>query len=437
MVELMCRWIIVLCLCCLSVGSLSAHDYKRAAIDSAPTVIPDRVVLTWNGDPATSAAVTWRTNTQIRTSAAEIAKADASPNFVTHASRLDANLELFEDEDTAFHSHTVTFEGLYPNTLYAYRVGSGDIWSEWFHFKTAKREPAPFSFVYFGDAQNNLLSLWSRTIRAAYAEAPKADFFLHAGDLVNVGNRDSEWSEWFQAGGWVHATIPVIATPGNHEYVRSASGKRQLSNKWRPTFNFPENGPAGFSQTVYYIDYQGARIISLNTNEDREAQVPWIKRVLENNPNRWTFVTFHHPLYSTKEGRDNEELREMWKPLFDAYGVDLVLQGHDHTYGRGTNKAIGANTRADGVGPVYVVSVSGPKMYKLTDKAWFDRGAENTQLYQVIDVGDRKLEYRAYTTTGELYDAFDLVKRGDKPNLLIDRKPSSPERRHKNTLPKK
>ena len=207
--------------------------------------------------------------------------------------------------------------------------------------------------------------------------------------------------------------------------------------KWRPTFNFPENGPAGFSQTVYYIDYQGARIIWLNTNEDREAQVPWIKRVLENNPNRWTFVTFHHPLYSTKEGRDNEELREMWKPLFDAYGVALVLQGHDHTYGRGTNKAVGANTRADGVGPVYVVSVSGPKMYKLTDKVWFDRGAKNTQLYQVIDVGDRKLEYRAYTTTSELYDAFDLIKRGDKPNLLIDRKPTSPERRQKNALPKK
>ena len=112
MIDLLCRHLMLVSfLCCLSVGSLSAHEYGRAAIDSAPTVIPDRVVLTWNGDPSTSAAVTWRTNTQIRTSAAEIAKAGASPNFVKHASRVDAGLELFEDEEDTFHSHSVTLKG--------------------------------------------------------------------------------------------------------------------------------------------------------------------------------------------------------------------------------------------------------------------------------------------------------------------------------------
>ena len=35
------------------------------------------------------------------------------------------------------------------------------------------------------------------------------------------------------------------------------------------------------------------------------------------------------------EGRDFEYARKIWKPLFDKYGVDLVLNGHDHTYARG------------------------------------------------------------------------------------------------------
>jgi hypothetical protein len=38
--------------------------------------------------------------------------------------------------------------------MYAYRVGDGTHWSEWFHARTAANEPEPFSYIYFGDAQN-------------------------------------------------------------------------------------------------------------------------------------------------------------------------------------------------------------------------------------------------------------------------------------------
>ena len=65
------------------------------------------------------------------------------------------------------------------------------------------------------------------------------------------------------------------------------------------------------------------------------------------------------------------------------------------------------------------------------------RGAENTQLYQIITVSGDTLHYRAMTVVGELYDAFDLVKQIGKPNKLIDRSPKSPERLWENTLEKK
>ena len=47
-------------------------------------------------------------------------------------------------------------------------------WSEWVHARTASDKPEPFSFIYFGDAQNDVKSLWSRVIRGAYSDAPKA-----------------------------------------------------------------------------------------------------------------------------------------------------------------------------------------------------------------------------------------------------------------------
>ncbi|MEL6717849.1 MAG: metallophosphoesterase, partial [Bacteroidota bacterium] len=316
----------------------------------------------------------------------------------------------------------------------AYRVGNGVHWSEWIHFKTASSEPKPLSFLYFGDAQNNLKSMWSRTIRGAYSKMPEANFMIHAGDLINRANSDHEWGEWFYAGGWVHSSIPSIATPGNHEYYRNAERTTLLSKHWQPTFTLPENGPEGSEETVYYVDYQDTRIISLNSISlqisptDSTAQVNWLKEILKKNDKKWTIVTMHYPIYSTKLGRDNERLRKALQPLFEKYKVDLVLQGHDHAYGRGTNLPLGSKTKTIG-GPIYVVSVSGPKMYDVGLEEWMQRAASNTQLYQLIKIEDNKLRYEAYTVTGELYDVFELEKQKNGRNLFADQAPKGFEER--------
>ncbi len=78
--------------------------------------------------------------------------------------------------------HSVTFNELEPNTLYGYRVGDGEHWSEWFQFKTASTTNDKFSFIYMGDAQNDIFDLWSRTLRMGFQLAPFARFIVHAGD---------------------------------------------------------------------------------------------------------------------------------------------------------------------------------------------------------------------------------------------------------------
>jgi hypothetical protein len=79
---------------------------------------------------------------------------------------------------------------------------------------------------------------------------------------------------------------------------------------------------------------------------------------------------------------------------------------------------------------MYVVSVAGPKMYFASEEAQevMDRVGEDTQLYQTIRVEYDRLFYESRTTTGALYDAFELVKRADGPNLLVDLRPDSAER---------
>lgn len=412
-----------------------------------PTRVPDRVVLSWNGDPATSQAVTWRTDVTVTKAVGQIALSEGGPGHdpLTAKARpvadkvttVPAKTEFLRSDLFEANYHSVTFTGLKPKTRYVYRVGDGSVWSEWFEFRTASDQPEPLRFIYFGDAQNEVRSHWSRVVRGAYSDMPKAHFILHAGDLINRANADGEWGEWHQAAGWINGMVPVVATPGNHEYgvppgtpakVDAKAGaeepkketrKSRLSVNWRPQFTLPENGLPGLEESVYYFDIQGVRVVSLNSNERQEDQVPWLERVLANNPNKWTVVTFHHPIYSTAKGRDNKKLRELWRPVFDKYTPDLVLQGHDHTYGRSgvmreDNLLTGARLR-DEKGSVYVVSVSGPKMYGLEKEPWMQSSAADTQLYQLITIDGDTLHYEARTANGTLYDTFDLTKAPPAP----------------------
>lgn len=409
-----------------------------------PSKTPDRIIANLTADPAHSFAVNWRTNQQIATGYVELAKATDGPEFLLKGIvRIKAVSQPFENQNSAeplvktvYHSAVVS--GLQPRTTYVYRVGDGSKqagnWSEWFQISTASdRANEPFSFIYFGDAQNSVKSLWSRVIRNSYRQFPQVDFMLHAGDLINKRDANLEWGEWFHAGSFIHATIPSIMTPGNHEYRDGV-----LSSLWRPQLTLPQNGPTPeVAETCYAIDYQNLKLISIDAvafdeyEGSRQAQVQWLDSVLRTNTKKWTAVTLHYPVFSTAKGRDNVVLREALKPLLDSYQVDLVLQGHDHTYSRGfaENKGKGL-TVVDEVGTMYAVSVSGPKMYESKDQDWMVRRGEFTQLFQIITVSEDTITYGAYTPIGTLYDAFELVKKNGK-RQLINKVPDTPVRLRK------
>lgn len=414
-------------------------ELAKAQETYRPSAVPDRIVLTWKNDVATTQAVTWRTDTSVTKPVAQIALAEQGPWFVNKALQINGTTQELESDLGKSHYHSAEFTDLTPKTLYVYRVGDGVNWSSWIHFRTPSSEAEPFTFIYFGDAQTALKAHWARVVREAFADAPRAKFMLHAGDLINNAIRDEEWGEWHDAGGWVNGMLPSIAIPGNHEYAKEdiygntyPIGRRRLAPHWRPTFEFPDNGPEGLEETVYWLDFQGVRFVGLNTNDKIKEQAEWMDEVLADNPNRWTIVTQHAPIYSASRRRDNPAIRDAWQPIFDKHHVDIVLQGHDHSYGRTglmvhENAGTGKNVHDPRAGTMYVVSVSGPKMYDRNDFE-FVRRAEDTQLYQIISIDGDELRYDAKTATGELYDAFSLNKRDGQVNELIERIPNTPER---------
>ena len=422
---------------CFSVNTQNdshTHEHKYGGLHhwEIPSKDPDRIILTFNGDPSTKRAVTWRTDYSIEKSEAQITIAGLNSSFANEATTYIASTEKFDlglyksNKSLIVNYHTVVFENLKPNTLYAYRVGSTENWSEWIQFKTANTNYNPTQFVYFGDAQNDILNHWSRVIRMAYQTAPNASFVIHAGDLVDSAHKDKEWAQWFKAGGFIHSQWTAIPVVGNHEFQRmdgyGGVKPRRLSIQWRPQFNLPveQTLDSKLHETVYTVKYQDILIVVLNSTGLLEKQTKYLEEKLRNSNAKWKIVTSHHSVFSPAEGRDFEYARKIWKPLFDKYGVDLVLNGHDHTYARGHIPVKSSNNDQSGnIKTLYITSVSGPKQYELdeeqinnyeSDGYNADKFGKQTQFFQVINIENDKLIYSAYTTLGTLYDKATITK---------------------------
>lgn len=448
----------------LSATSAFAHEGRgqhQAPPWQQSSAWPDRIVVTLPEEPSRAFAVTWRTSQDIKDTVAEIALATPDARFDLAASshpaisetldlatvqRLGADVAIeWNSELQPVRYHSVTFDDLEPDTLYAYRVRGGqDAWSEWYQVRTAPEE-GPITFIYVGDAQNGILSHWSRTIRAAFQTAPDARFILHAGDLVNRASRDLEWAEWFKAVGFIHGMIPAIPLAGNHEYDRIGlpedATSRILSILWRPQFTLPveEGLHPDLHETVYTVRYSDdLQVFVLDTQGGRiEEQAAWLDTALTASEARWRIVSMHHPVFSSGRGRDNADRRKIILPVLLKHNADLILQGHDHTYARGliaheegaqTPERIGMG-EAEQIRTMFVNSVSGAKQYTFKDDRWdgyapdgveLQNFAENTQFFQVIRIDGNTLEYTAYTATGDVYDSFVMAQGENAVKTLSD-----------------
>ncbi|MFD6949126.1 metallophosphoesterase [Nocardiopsis sp. TSRI0078] len=422
----------------LLVGTAVAAGLCACAPQAPDTGTVDRVLLSPTADPSTVQTVTWRVS-GAEESFLEIEPEDGSGQ----ATRLQGRPTGGGEADSTF---AATATGLEPDTAYRYRIGEGgeeggeedgdggeDGLSDWYGFTTAAEGNEPFSFLYFGDVQDDIADEAAPVIRAALEAEPGARLALHSGDLVDSAGDDSQWDAWFDAfGPLATGGMNHLAVPGNHDY-----GSEGLSEHWAPQFPGAGNGPEepeGLARTVYHTDYQGVRFVALDSNHrdaaphsaDRwlDTQRRWLEQVLADNPHQWTVVTFHHPVFSSNPERDGDTLRRAWLPVLEEYDVDLVLQGHDHSYSRGNLTEHRTRDPDVQTGPVYVVAVTGPKMYEAAEDDWTDHGAEvrvqrtGVQTFQTVSVDHDTMVYRADTAQGESVDSFTIVKEGDGKRVI-------------------
>ncbi|HOH31543.1 MAG TPA: metallophosphoesterase family protein, partial [Candidatus Hydrogenedentes bacterium] len=376
--------------------------------DFPSNIQPEQICLTWNGDPATSMTIQWRSSPEVDDGILQFRESTKTDMSVTEV--IPNKLQLTDSgtrNDPVNNRFSVVLNNLTPETSYDYRVACDGAFSEWRAFTTAPFPAQSFSFVYMGDPQVGL-DTWGKLVHEADTRHPDTAFYVVAGDNVNRGNNRDEWDALFHAAGGVFDRKPYVPALGNHDCPGGDRPRLFLE-----LLTLPENGPRELEQErAYSLKYGNALFLVLDSNSDLEAQARWMEEQMNTSLATWKFAVYHHPAYSSAPLRDNVELREKWGVLFDKYHVDMALQGHDHGYLRTRPMRGGKEVASPAEGTIYVVSVSGTKLYDVEQHEYAEKSLERVSTYQIIDIetgNQDKLTYRAYDMDGNVRDEFVIV----------------------------
>ncbi|MFI6264273.1 fibronectin type III domain-containing protein [Micromonospora sp. NPDC051006] len=253
---------------------------------------------------------------------------------------------------TGFNRHA-TITNLRENTAYTYRVGSEDSWSPAYSFKTQDFE-GNYDFLFFGDPQigssgDRLKDQagWEETLKVATAANPNAELLVSGGDHVESANDEGQWTS-FMAPDQLRQ-YPVVATIGNHDVGGKSYEQHHFTPNTDRTAPYYDNGnPAGTkSGGDYWFVYKDVLFIDINSNSYNPASggggdaahVAYITDVVNKHGSeaKWKVLVYHHSIYSPASHAtdgDNKQRREDFTTAFSNLGIDMVLQGHDHSYSR-------------------------------------------------------------------------------------------------------
>jgi hypothetical protein len=247
----------------------------------------------------------------------------------------------------------------------------------------------------FGVGGENQRSMGAAMER--FYEENGADILVTLGDNDYTNEPDEFRRNWRESFGPLQeAGLDIAGTRGNHDVDSEDDGAWQFDT-------------LGMPSPYYTREVGDVELFLLDSNTRRRIegeQTRWLESALRKSEARWKIAAFHAPPMSCGRYEGNEDVDENWVPLFERYGVQLVVCGHDHNYQRFEPHR----------GVHYVVhGGGGQNLYELDDSC--RRGSqrrlaareEHGFLYLVAQ--EERLEGFAVALSGKRVDRFTLGRR--------------------------
>ena len=305
--------------------------------------------------------------------------------------------------------HEVVLSGLASGTAYRCRVLAGGMSSPEASFRTPAPGDATFTCIVYGDSRHFPEPHGNLVLQMLKHDA---DFAINSGDLVDDGQEEGLWEpQFFDPIRPLGRRMPFYTTLGNHD--RDAPAYYRY-------FSLPDNGSQARPEAWYAFRYENAHVIVLDTDIRRfrsgDEQVRWLERELKTSDATWKVVVTHYPLYSSGRHGSSVEVREILMPVFERYGVDLVMAGHDHGYER--TWPLRDGKRQDG-GVVHVVSAGGGAELYPFGHNWWTAMSVSCYNFCVLRISGKRLDMDVFDIQGEAFDAFTILKDRTAVDALI------------------
>ncbi|MDX1611360.1 MAG: metallophosphoesterase family protein, partial [Candidatus Thermoplasmatota archaeon] len=338
---------------------------------------------------------------------------------------------------SSYHAHV---EDLSPSSTYDYRVVVGEERSEMATFTTAPAPgtPGTITITHFADHGTNHPANTRSDGEApaenvALAASLSPDVHLVSGDTSYAEGDPVQWDLYLEMIEPLARTVPYMTVPGNHERegtpattgdvlgfanydARFAMPEPSEEERWWQTqlgrtviigLN-SETACAGDPGTSL-APGPGVSCQTSNQLEAQEDQLAFLEGVLSaasQDPGvDWIVVFLHHTLWSSAQHGSIALLQEHYGSVFDAYGVDVVLQGHDHVYER-THPIRGQTAQASGT--VYLTNGQGGSGHYswVEDPPW--SAARDNEHYGtlVLELGEASIQGRYVGLDGSVHDRF-------------------------------
>ena len=254
---------------------------------------------------------------------------------------------------------------------------------------TLPQEKNAIRFAIIGDSGTGSAQQYETAQRLAQAHAEfPFEFVLMMGDNIYGRKRPQDFQHKFERPykPLLGEGVSFYACLGNHDDPEEQ-----------------HYAPFNMNGRRYYSFTKGSvRFFALDSNYLDPEQVTWLTRELQDTPEKWKIVFFHHPLYSSAATHgSSKELRGILEPLFEKYGVQIVLSGHDHVYERilpqngisyFTEGASGQVRRGDVQGAAFTA-----------------KSFDGDLSFLLAEISGDDLFFQAVSRTGETVDSGTLV----------------------------